>query len=124
MKEVLIDGSRYVVCLNEEQKRKDEKDRKAIVSALKDQLKAAGAKALVGNKGYRKYLKTVGEVAFEVDDLKIESEDKYGFGNGGDCPDLQASLDCGRHVQDDEIAADSPSDLSQEGRDNIRARVL
>ena len=77
VKEVLIEGRRYVVCLNEEQKRKDEEDRKAIVSALKDQLKAAGAKALVGNKGYRKYIKTVGEAAFEVDEGKIESEAKY-----------------------------------------------
>jgi len=44
-----------VVCFNEEQARKDRADRQAIVAGLKKQL-SQGEKALVGNKGYRKYL--------------------------------------------------------------------
>jgi transposase len=77
VKEVRVEGRRYVVCLNEEQRRKDQEDRKAIVSALRDQLKQAGSKALIGNKGYRKYLKTPGQPVFEVDEAKIEAEAKY-----------------------------------------------
>ena len=37
VKEVRVDGRRYVVCLNEEQRRKDVADREAIVAALRDQ---------------------------------------------------------------------------------------
>jgi hypothetical protein len=55
VKEVLVEDRRYVVCLNEEQRRKDAADRKAIVEDLREQLKQ-GDKELVGNKGYRKYL--------------------------------------------------------------------
>ena len=56
VKEVRVKDRRYVVCLNEEQRRKDAADRETIVSALTKQLKK-GPKSLVGNKGYRKYLK-------------------------------------------------------------------
>ena len=46
-------GKRYIVCLNEEQRRKDAADRETILAALREKLKQ-GAKSLVGNKGYRK----------------------------------------------------------------------
>ena len=48
-----------MVCHNEEQARKDRADRAAIVAALKDQLRR-GEKSLVGNRGYRKYLRSAG----------------------------------------------------------------
>jgi hypothetical protein len=38
VKEVTIQGRRYIVCLNEEQRRKDAADRQAIVEHLRDQL--------------------------------------------------------------------------------------
>jgi len=47
------------VCHNEEQARKDRYDRQAIIDALGDQLHK-GDKSLVGNKGYRRYLKCEG----------------------------------------------------------------
>jgi hypothetical protein len=43
-----------VVCLNEEQAKKDRGDREAIVASLREQLKQ-GDKSLVGNKGYRNW---------------------------------------------------------------------
>ena len=52
VKEVNIEARRYIVCLNEEQRRKDAADRKAIVAHLHEQLKR-GDKDLIGNKGYR-----------------------------------------------------------------------
>ena len=52
---VLLGGSRYVLCLNEKQARKDAADRQAIVDSLQEKLKT-NPKSLVGNKGYRKYL--------------------------------------------------------------------
>jgi hypothetical protein len=75
VKEVLIEGRRYIVCLNEDQAKKDAFDRAEIVASLKERLKG-GDKSLVGNKGYRRYLKVVGE-GFEIDDAVIEEEVRY-----------------------------------------------
>jgi hypothetical protein len=67
---------RYVVCHNEEQAIKDRLDREAIVKSLEDQLKG-GAKSLVGNKGYRKYLACKGEKVFGIDYAKVQEEARY-----------------------------------------------
>jgi len=56
VKEVRVSENRYIVCLNTKQARKDAADREAIVESLKDQIKK-DPKRLIGNKGYRKYLK-------------------------------------------------------------------
>ena len=76
IKEVHVEGRRYVVCLNEEERRKDAHDREAIVASLRGQLRK-GDKALVGNKGYRRYLKTSGAGRFAVDEEQIKTEAKY-----------------------------------------------
>jgi transposase len=75
VKEVRVDDRRYVVCLNEDEARKDKADREAIVEALRDQLKR-GAKSLVGNKGYRKYLRSGGQ-QFQIDEAKVKSEARF-----------------------------------------------
>ena len=75
VKEVRVDKRRYVVCLNEEQAKKDRADREAIVASLREQLKQSD-KSLVGNKGYRKYLSSRGKV-FELDEPKVASEARY-----------------------------------------------
>ena len=77
VKEVKVGGQRYVMCLNEEQKRKDAADREAIVAALRQALKQGTDKGLIGNKGYRKYVKTPAEKAFVVDEQKIQEEARY-----------------------------------------------
>lgn len=66
---------RYVVCHNEEQAAKDRADREAIVAALEDRL-TQGDKSLVGNKGFRKYLKSRGQ-RFEIDRKKIRDEARF-----------------------------------------------
>jgi len=76
VKEVRIADRRYVVCYNPDQATKDRADREAIVAALSDKLKQ-GDKSLVGNKGYRKYLKAVEGKRFEIDRAKVESEAKF-----------------------------------------------
>ena len=76
VKEVLLEGRRYVVCLNEEQRRKDAADRQAIVEHLREQL-PRGDKDLVGNKGYRKYLKTGPGPGFTMDEAKVKEEARY-----------------------------------------------
>jgi transposase len=75
VKQVHIENRRYIVCRNEEQAHKDAVDREAIVSALREKLKQ-GDKALVGNKGYRKYLRSEGK-RFAVDEEKIKVEARF-----------------------------------------------
>jgi len=75
VKEVRIEDRRYIVCCNEEQVRKDRADREAIVQALRDRLKH-GDKSLIGNKGYRKFVKAVGK-RFEIDEEKVGSEARF-----------------------------------------------
>lgn len=77
VKEVRVEGRRYVVCLNEEQRRKDAADRAAIVAALREQLARGGEKSLIGNKGYRKFVKSAAPEAFVVDEAKIEADAIY-----------------------------------------------
>jgi transposase len=69
------DARRYVVCLNEDQATKDRHDREAVVASLRDAL-SKGDKSLVGNKGYRKYLRAGGK-QFAVDEDKIKEEARY-----------------------------------------------
>lgn len=76
VKEVLVEGRRYVVCLNEDEARKDAADRQAIVTALREQLHS-GDKSLIGNRGYRRYVKCEGETHFEIDEAKIAAEARY-----------------------------------------------
>ncbi|NTV59019.1 MAG: IS1634 family transposase [Deltaproteobacteria bacterium] len=72
VKEVGVNGRRYIVCLNPKQARKDAADREAILASLEEQLKK-GAKKLVGNRGFRRYLKTE-KGAFSIDQEKIKRE--------------------------------------------------
>jgi len=66
---------RYVVCHNQEQAEKDRADREAIVASLADQLHK-GAKSLVGNRGYRKYVRCEGQ-GFEIDRRKVQEEERF-----------------------------------------------
>jgi transposase len=76
VKEVWVeDARRYVVCVNEDQATKDRHDREAVVVSLRDAL-GHGDKSLVGNKGYRKYLRAGGQ-QFAVDEDKIKEEARY-----------------------------------------------
>jgi hypothetical protein len=76
VKEVKVDGRRYVVCVNEDEVKKDRADREAIVAGLREQLRA-GDKSLVGNKGYRRFLKVQGPGHFAIDEAKIAEEARY-----------------------------------------------
>ena len=88
VKQLTIEGKRYIVCRNEAEAEKDRKDREAIVAALDAQLKK-GDKALIGNSAYRRYLrksagtkdKTKGkdkdDRAFEIDAGKLAEEARF-----------------------------------------------
>ena len=75
VKQVEIDGCLYIVCVNPAQQRKDATDRQAIVKALAEQIKK-GPKSLVGNKGFRKYLK-IEKNSVSIDEHKIKYEARF-----------------------------------------------
>ena len=70
-----IEDRRYVVCLNEEERRKDAHDREAIVAHLKEQVRN-GDKSLVGNKGYLRYLKVEGSGHFVIDEKQVKAQER------------------------------------------------
>jgi transposase len=75
VKEVLLEGKRYIVCLNPRQARKEAQDRQAIITSLKEKIKT-GPKSLIGNRGYRKYLK-IERDSVSLDQDKIDYESRF-----------------------------------------------
>lgn len=75
VKEVVIDDRRYIVCVNTRQARKDAADRQAIIDSLTEKLQR-NPMALIGNKGYRKYLKLTGK-QLTIDEEKIAEDARY-----------------------------------------------
>jgi len=65
-----------VVCLNEEEKRKDAHDRAAILESRGKALKS-GDKSLVGNKGFRRFLKTERGSRFAIDEKMVSTDERY-----------------------------------------------
>jgi len=76
VKEVTVQGRRYVVCVNVAQVKADGERRAQIVAALREQLRQ-GDKSLVGNKGYRQYLKVEGQSHFAIDEAKVAEDARY-----------------------------------------------
>lgn len=69
-------GDRYVICLNPEEARKQQLTRQAIVDKLEHTLKTAGPKALMGNRGYQRYLK-MDKKAVTINEQAIKEDAKY-----------------------------------------------
>ena len=75
VKEVMVGEHRYIVCHNPLEAIKDTADREAIVQSLQDQLKSGRSK-LVGNSGYRKFLR-IEKDAVSIDMEKVADEERY-----------------------------------------------
>jgi hypothetical protein len=76
VKDLKVEGRRYVVCLNEEQKRKDAHDRAAILESLQKALQR-GDKSLVANQGFRRFLQTQGRGHFAIDQQRVREDAQY-----------------------------------------------
>jgi Transposase DDE domain len=76
IKDITISGRRYVLCRNEEEAKKDAEARVAIIASLERKL-AQGDKALVGNKGYRRFLATPGDEHFTVDPARVAEDERF-----------------------------------------------
>jgi hypothetical protein len=75
-KAVTLGGARYIVCINHQEAAKDAAERVAILAALERQLRR-GDKALVGNTGYRRFLKTAGKDHFAIDRAKAAEDARF-----------------------------------------------
>jgi transposase len=75
VKEVWVGDRRYIVCHNPQEAAKDAADREAIIHSLEDALQQ-GAGHLVGNRGYRRYLR-VSKDAVAIDPKKVTTEARY-----------------------------------------------
>jgi hypothetical protein len=76
VKEVKVEGRRYIVCRNEEEARKDAETRATVLAGLQRKL-AGGAKGLVGNKGFRRFLAAPGDNGFAIDPAKVEADAQF-----------------------------------------------
>lgn len=74
IKEVRYNGKRYILCLNPEEAEHDRLTREAILNDLEGKLRK-GASFLIGNSGYRRYLK-MGEKPV-IDWEKVREEERY-----------------------------------------------
>ena len=74
VKEVCHEGKRYIVCVNPQEAERDRLARQAIVSDLERKL-AESPSSLIGNTGYRRYLKRGSRP--EIDWEKVKSGERY-----------------------------------------------
>jgi len=75
-KQVKLGERRYIVCRNLAEARRDAEQREAILSGLRAKL-AQGDKALVGNSGFRRYLKTVAAEHFAIDEARVAEDARF-----------------------------------------------
>ena len=132
-KAVVLASRRYIVCRNLQEAAKDAADRAAILAALERTLKR-GDKALIGNTGYRRYLKTIRDQHFAIDPDKVEDEKRFDgifvLRTNTDLNPLEAMLcykpvvDRGADLPNRQAPVRNPSDLPQARRDHPRPRVL
>lgn len=75
-KQVKIGDRRYIVCRNLAEARRDAEQRAAILEGLRAKL-AQGDKALVGNSGFRRYLKTLSAAHFAIDEDRVADDARF-----------------------------------------------
>jgi len=75
-KAVTVGDRRYILCRNHQEAARDAAARQAILANLEWQL-ARGDKALVGNAGFRRFLKTEGHGHFAIDPTKTEEDARF-----------------------------------------------
>ena len=76
VKNVWVGDRRYVVCRNLNGAKRDAEVREAVLRSLRENLRS-GDKALVGNSAYRRYLKTLDDKHFEIDEQRVAEDARY-----------------------------------------------
>jgi hypothetical protein len=76
VKEVWVKQRRYIVCLNEEEAEKDAAAREAILERLRKVLEQRGTKALVGNRGFARFVK-MEKGSVRIDEQAVEQDARF-----------------------------------------------
>jgi hypothetical protein len=76
VKEVSIEGRRYVICFNPEEAEKDRHDREALIEKVQAKLARGGVKALLNNRGYKRFLRVADNSAL-LDPDAIAEDARY-----------------------------------------------
>lgn len=76
VKEVTLNNNRYIVCLNEEEAKRDVIVRKRIEEKLRKKLEHGSLKDLVGNSEYKRYLNVVEEAA-TINEEKLKQAELF-----------------------------------------------
>jgi len=76
VKEVWHEGRRYLVCFNPEEAERERLVREEMIRKLEEKLKGGDVKGLIGNRGYRRYLRVEGS-AVSIDWEALEEEARY-----------------------------------------------
>lgn len=76
VKEVRVDDRRYIVCKNDEEAIKDAIAREEIVSNLQRKLESVQAKSLVGNLGFRRFLRGA-KGSWRIDESAVKNDARF-----------------------------------------------
>ncbi|PIQ82010.1 MAG: transposase, partial [Candidatus Omnitrophica bacterium CG11_big_fil_rev_8_21_14_0_20_64_10] len=67
---------RYVICFNPEEAEKDRRDREAILEKIRQKLASGGVKKLIGNRGYKRFLK-IDKATATIDARRVQEDARY-----------------------------------------------
>lgn len=76
VKEVVLNDNRYIVCLNEEEAKRDKAVREQIEEKLRARLQGGSVKDLIGNSEYKRYL-TVDKEAATINEDKLKQAELF-----------------------------------------------
>ena len=76
VKEAVVNGQRYIICVNPQEVQADAQVREQILASLRERFKQ-GDTALVGNKGCRRYLSVANGSHFVIDEKKVTNDARY-----------------------------------------------
>jgi len=96
VKEVWVEDRRYVLCYNPREAEREAVERELILESLEEKL-SQGPKALVGNRGFRRYL-VLEKGAVRIDRGKVAEEARYDgkwvLRTNTDLPAWEVALTC------------------------------
>lgn len=76
VKQVMVEERRYVVCLNEEERKKDRLARESVLKSLQSHLRQ-GEKSLVKNRAFKRFLKKADTPKFEIDWDAVARDERF-----------------------------------------------
>jgi transposase len=76
VKEVNVQNRRYILCYNPLEAERDREKRETILKNLREKFARGEVRGLIGNRGYRTYLKVQKE-AIHIDEMKVQREARF-----------------------------------------------